>query len=45
MGQTFVDGDGRGGEEVKLSEDVSIKCYVLTYSYVFEDSGTTWGAV
>ena len=43
MCQTFVNGYGGDGEEVELSEDVSIKCYVLAYSYVFGDSGTTWG--
>ena len=45
MGETFVNGDGGSGEEVVLSEDVSVECYVLAYSCGFEDSGTTLRAV
>ena len=35
MCQPFVNGDGGGGEEVELSEDVIVKFDVLTYPYVF----------
>ena len=40
-----MNGEGGGGEEGVLIEDVGIKRYVLAYTYVFGDTGTTWGAV